>query len=224
MKAHDISPKGALSGTATPAGGVTSAGSSPPSAPKKRATKKRKVQAESEEDDEIPDIKQEVKKEVKAEKKVKAEAKHSDDGSFLLSDIPEAPPGFLKKEENCGGGIGPGVHGAPEACHASTAEQAVKPEPGVKYEPGLKYEHTPSPHPQPSLDHGGALSHTMPPASPMQLFGYGTNSGFQTSPPALPPLPMRRIEPPDSSSGVLSRSTWLQPGGQHYYWDGDHQQ
>jgi hypothetical protein len=217
MKAHNISPKGALSGSATPAGGANGPASSPTTAPKKRATKKRKVQAESEEDDEIPNIKQEVKKEVKAEKKPKVEPKDSDDGSFLLSDIPEAPPGPVKKEESCGDGSGVGAHGDVDVCHACTAEQAVK------YEPGLKYEHEPSPHHHPSLDHGGAFTHTMTPTAATQSFGYGTNSSFQSLAPAQMPLLMRRTEESNGPAGVFPRGSWLQTGPQHYYWDENNQ-
>lgn len=215
MKAHDISPKGALSG-----GANGPAATSSPTAPKKRATKKRKVQAESDEDDEVPDVKKEFKKEVKAEKKPKQEAKHVDDGSFLLSDIPQAPPSFVKKEESCGDGNDTGAHGGADACQGCASEQAVK------REPVLKYEHTPAPRPHshPSLDNGGAFSHTTEPAAPMQSLGHGTNSGFQSLASAHMPLPMRRIELSNGPRGVFPGGSWLQTGPQHYYWNEDNSQ
>lgn len=206
MKAHDISPKGALVGG--PNG--PAAASSPSSAPKKRATKKRKVQADSEEDDEVP----EVKKEVKAEKKPKQEAKHVDDGSFLLSDIPHAPPSSVKKEESRGDGTDTGADGGPDACHACAAEQAVK------REPVLKFEHTPLPHAHPPLDHGGAFPHTTEPAAPTQSFGHGTNSGFQSLAPAQMPLPMTTMNSSSNGPpGVFPGGSWLQTGPQHYFWN-----
>jgi hypothetical protein len=215
MKAHDIAPKGALSGGVASAGGPAGSASSP-TAPKKRPTKKRKVQAESDEDDEIPDVKKEAKakKEAKVEeKKPKDEGKHSDDGSFMLSDIPEAPPGFVKKEASCDSGTGTGGYADADVCHDCTTEQAVK------HESGFGHEHTPSPHPLTCLDNGGAFSHPITPTAAMQSFGYQTNSGFQSLAQAQAPSPTRMMEPSDGSAGVFPSGSWVQTGPQHYYWD-----
>lgn len=225
MKAHNIAPKGALVGGGNPAGGSAGATSSPP-APKKRATKKRKVQAESDSDDEAPNVKQEVKKEVKSEKKPKAEAEHPDDGSCMLSDIPEAPSSLIKKEISCGDGVVVGAgtddYGALDVCHAYAMEQAVKQDPALKHEYGSEHQHTPSPHPHPCLDNGGASSHTMSPAAKLQSFGYETNSDFQSLIQAQMPSPARTLEPPTGVSGVYpsgAAGAWIQTGPRHYYWD-----
>jgi hypothetical protein len=217
MKAHNITPKGALVGGNVPAGGSAGSASSP-TAPKKRSAKKRKVQAESESEDETPDVKKEVKKEVKPEKKPKDEAKHPDDGSFMLSDIPEAPPSFVEKAASRDDGVGAGGFGDLDVCHACTTEQAVKQEPALKHESGFGYDHTSSPHPEPSLDNGGAFSRPMAPTAALQSFGYGTNSGFQSLAPAQMPIPIPMIEPSNGSSGVFPGGSWLQTGPQHYYW------
>lgn len=240
MKAHNIRPQGALAGgnnsassPATSAGG--GAGPKTPATPRsRRPAKKRKVQADSDSDDDVPDVKTEVKPEVKSEKKPKVEAKDPDDGSFLLNDISEAPPSFVKMEERYDGG---GGHVDPfddlDVCHACATEHVVKHEAVVKHEPSVKYEpmvkpepgfghqHMPSPHPRPSLEYGGAFAHPMmmTPHAATHSFGYGTNSGLQMSTTTRSPM----MAPSDGPSGVFPGGSWLQAGQQHYFWDENQQ-
>lgn len=218
MKAHNIAPKGALVGGATPASGASGTASSP-TAPKKRPVKKRKVQAESDEDDDIPEVKQEVKKEAKPEKKVKDEAKHYDDGSFMLSDIPKAPSSRVKQEADCDNGVGAVGYGVFDVRNASVKQEVVKQEPVIKNESGSGHEHAPSPRPQPRLEYGEALFHPMTPSVVTQSFEYETNSDFQSLMQAQTPSPMTMIEPSDGSSDVFLGGNWLLTGPRHYYWD-----
>jgi hypothetical protein len=222
MKAHNISSKGApLSGAGGAGGGAggSSAAAGSPSGAKKPANKKRKVNPLSdEEDDELPDIKlepkKEPKKESKKEKKAKTETMEDDDpdaGSFMLSDIPEAPPNPIKKRQSYGDGNCAGDYVDHEVCLDCGSEQTVKHEPG--------YGHTPLPSTHPSLDNGGAFTQPIASVAATQCFGYETNQDFQSFPLVQPQSLIMRVPSNQQSAGPSGVTWFRQAEQQHYFWD-----
>lgn len=224
MKAHNISTK-------TPLGPSAGASATKESTPAKaRATKKRKVQASDDEEDEAPaPVKKEakVKKETKAKKgakakvkeEVKEESEPSDvddvvEGSFKLSDIPEAPP-MLFENDDAGGYGGDGCDVCLVCCSSSPMDQHPT------------HGHTMPPTPPPPsthLDSNGAVSSQ--PLDGVQPLVYEANSVYQSQTSPLPSSLMTRMmsmsptidhHQPSDSHFVPWFSQPVQQ--QNYFWD-----